>query len=44
MSAPASPAAPTLRITILGAGDAFCSGGHSNAAYLFEAKTATFLK
>jgi ribonuclease BN (tRNA processing enzyme) len=33
----------TVSITIVGAGDAFCSGGHPHAAYLFEGGGSTFL-
>jgi ribonuclease BN (tRNA processing enzyme) len=32
-----------LDITVLGASDAFCSGAHLNAAYLFETARSTFL-
>jgi ribonuclease BN (tRNA processing enzyme) len=32
-----------LVVTVLGAGDAFCSGGEPHAAYLFETPGATFL-
>jgi len=32
-----------LDVTVLGSSDAFCSGGHLNAAYLFAAPDATFL-
>src|SRR6266478_6724719 len=32
-----------LDVTVLGAADAFCSGAHLNAAYLFETSGATFL-
>jgi ribonuclease BN (tRNA processing enzyme) len=30
-------------VTVLGSSDAFCSGGHLNAAYLFETARSTFL-
>lgn len=43
MSATAAPPDPAMRITVLGAGDAFCSGGEPNAAYLFETGAATFV-
>jgi ribonuclease BN (tRNA processing enzyme) len=33
----------TVDITVLGSGDAFCSGGHFHAAYLFQTRDATFL-
>ena len=32
-----------VRLTILGAADAFCSAGHLNATYFFEAARSTFL-
>jgi ribonuclease BN (tRNA processing enzyme) len=41
---PSSSAAPgAVRITVLGAADAFCSAGHLNATYLFETARSTFL-
>jgi len=33
----------TLEITVLGSSDAFCSGAHLNAAYLFRTARSTFL-
>jgi len=42
---PSSAAADrgTLEITVLGSSDAFCSGAHLNAAYLFRTQRSTFL-
>ena len=33
----------TLEITVIGSSDAFCSGAHLNAAYLFRTARSTFL-
>jgi ribonuclease BN (tRNA processing enzyme) len=43
MSQPPAIAGARLDITVLGSADAFCSGGHLNAAYLFETDRSTFL-
>jgi ribonuclease BN (tRNA processing enzyme) len=37
------PSSSTVDVTVLGSSDAFCSGGHLNAAYLVEAGRSTFL-
>ena len=43
MSVPGAAAATRLDVTVLGSSDAFCSGGHFHAAYLFESGDVTFL-
>src|SRR6185369_48202 len=38
-----SAARGTVQVTVLGGGDAFCSGANLNAAYLVESAQSTFL-
>ncbi len=42
-SSAATDRGATLEITVLGSSDAFCSGAHLNAAYLFRTRRSTFL-
>jgi ribonuclease BN (tRNA processing enzyme) len=43
MTPPTDASDMPIDVTVLGSGDAFCSGGHFHAAYLFETGGATFL-
>ena len=43
MTPPERPSDVSIDVTVLGSGDAFNSGGHFHAAYLFETGDATFL-